>query len=267
MVCPMPMPHEPCRARPRRRSRTWFAARCHGVASSASPSTVSRWNGLPRAARLGGQRERIDHHEAGQVGGHAVQRARAELGEGVVPPVGGDHVVRGLRSPVEAQRPPAPGRRAERVHHRALARVAVAEVDHGDVSSVHSRSFPLGVAAPPSVRSAERTTAPRAAPQRGEGLADRGAGRRSDLDQVGQARVEVDGLLAEADGERDRLADRVEVVELDHVLAEQVPPAAEDLCVAAPAGRGRHDVVDVEAAPQLGDAWPRSGSARAARRR
>ncbi len=50
IVSPTPSPHEPCRPVPRRRSRTRLAARCHGVASRASSSTLSRWYGFPRAA-------------------------------------------------------------------------------------------------------------------------------------------------------------------------------------------------------------------------
>ncbi len=49
-ACPNPTPHDPCRAPPRRRSRSRFAARCHGVPSRQSASTVSSANGLPSAA-------------------------------------------------------------------------------------------------------------------------------------------------------------------------------------------------------------------------
>ena len=51
---------------------------------------------------LGRQRQRVHHHEPGQVGPHARRNVPdAELGERVVPPVGQDDVVRRLPAPVE----------------------------------------------------------------------------------------------------------------------------------------------------------------------
>ena len=56
---------------------------------------------LLQVARLGEQRQRIRHHEAGQVRPSAPERPGPELGERVMPPVFGDHVVAALTSPVE----------------------------------------------------------------------------------------------------------------------------------------------------------------------
>ena len=73
--------------------RARLAARWYGVVSSASRSTVSRSSASGDAeggqvVRLGDQRERVDHHEPGQVRyDSGRERARAELGERVVPSV------------------------------------------------------------------------------------------------------------------------------------------------------------------------------------
>src|SRR6266542_8332 len=125
------MPQEPCLPAPRAVSRALLAARWYGVVTSALRSTVSRSSAsrTPRAARCPASaisasgststcRDRCVRTPRGE-------RSGAELGEGVVPPVGGDHVVRGLRAAVEADHrvdrllPAAAG--AEPVHDGALA--------------------------------------------------------------------------------------------------------------------------------------------------
>ena len=197
-VSPMPMPHDPCRAAPRASSRARLAAAWYGVVSSASRSTVSRSSasGTPSAAQvrgLGGQRERVHQHEPGQVGGHAgVNVPGAELGERVVPPVGGDDVVRRLRAAVEADHrvdrlPAVAG--AEPVDDGALAGVAEAEVDDDDVTGRHEgsrrssqpRDVAVGRVAPVRGRSGAPETRDGAPPARpaGQRPGDRSRRRRS----------------------------------------------------------------------------------------
>jgi hypothetical protein len=59
-----------------------------------------------------------------------------------------------------------------------------------------------------------------------QGPSHRRAGRRPDVIQVGQPAVQVDRVLAQPHGQRDGLAHRIQVGELDDVLAEQVVPAS-----------------------------------------
>ena len=166
----------PCRTsragrRPRAISRAWLAARWYGVASSAAPSTVSRSNASATPERrqvvgLGGQRQRVDHHEPRQVGRHAGRSVPgAELGERVVRPSREHDVVRRLRAPVEPHHrgDRSASCRAQPVDDGSLAGVPVPEVDH-DRRARHSRS----------IRSPVRSSAGSAAP-----VDDRGRRRRS----------------------------------------------------------------------------------------
>ena len=90
---PTPMPHEPCRPAPRRRSRTRLAARWYGVASSAVGvdgeqgervrDAEPRPGGRPRRPARAGRPPRSRDRWVGT----PCEGARAELGEGVVPAV------------------------------------------------------------------------------------------------------------------------------------------------------------------------------------
>ncbi len=70
---------------------------------------------------------------------------------------------------------------------------------------------------------------------------------------MSQALVQVDGVLGQADGERDRLAHGVEVVQFDDVLSQQGAPGGEHLGVPGVRGSLREDVVHLVAALRLGD--------------
>ena len=182
--------------------------------------------------------------------------------------------------------------RAEPVHDRSLASVAIAEVDDDYVLVVtaarcppgsrcrrpcrrracrrrrgaraapggraaprgrHSRHRSRARAVPPAARWARRPSPPWWAPMPASARPTVGARGRADVPQVGQALGQVDRLLAEPDGERDRLAHRVQVGQLDDVLAEQAAPGAEHLAVAGVGGARGQDVVGVPAPGELRD--------------
>ena len=109
------------------------------------------------ALRLGDQGEEVDEHEPGQERpGPRGEGARAELGERVRLAARAEHVVRRLRTAVEpddgldraapvicgVSRVPC-ALRAQPVHDRPLARVAVAEV-YDDDMALHSSTLPAG---------------------------------------------------------------------------------------------------------------------------
>ena len=180
------------------------------------------------------------------------KRARPELGERVVP------AVRGRRTLCAACAPPlnrttartGSGRRgAQPVDDRALAGVAVAEVDDDARAGRHSRPLQPDVPARPvqvaAARSSGRrsgrscpaaaSSAPRPPGTDGAPAAvpDRRA-RPPSRRRPGRPGPSSRSIASSPrpDGQRDRLADRVQVVELDDVLAEQVAPEAEHLPVA-----------------------------------
>ena len=94
-----------------------------------------------QVAGLGGQRQRIDEDEAGQVRAHpGGETARAELREGVMSPVRGQHVVRRLRAAVEPDHRAGrirAARAAQEVDDRPLALVPEAQPAHDVVTAVH----------------------------------------------------------------------------------------------------------------------------------
>jgi hypothetical protein len=64
------------------------------------------------------------------------KRAGAELGEGVMPPIGGDDVVAGLGPAVEAHYPPGPRLADEGVGEQPLAGIPEAEVDNDEYAQI-----------------------------------------------------------------------------------------------------------------------------------
>ena len=169
---------------------------------------------------LGGQRQRVDHHVTG-TGGYGtpgVNVPAPNCANVWCRPSRQHDVVRRLRAAVEADhRVHRPGarrasprrcpcrRRRSRGRRRRRPRRSSqpASTAAGRVASAAGHAVDASAARGPGRASGPAPSTP---------CRRRRSRRRS---RSSQALVQVDGLLAEADGERDRLADRVEVVELD----------------------------------------------------